>query len=133
MPDTKQARSLLVLVAQDIDALEIMMDSSRAAERVVGFHAQQAAEKAFKAWLALLDVSYPMTHNLSALFALLEDRVGSDAEPFRDLVTLTPFAVQFRYEVFDGAGSGLDLGALARLTIRLTDRVSTLLNQAETR
>lgn len=75
-------------------------------------HAQQAAEKALKAWLAFLDVQYPRTHNLTLLLGLLEAN-GQDVSGFEDMVELNPYAVQYRYEAFDENG-WFDRGMMVR-------------------
>jgi len=68
----------------------------------VCFHAQQAAEKALKAWLAVADVPIPRTHNLEDLqaqcLALPPVEVASGFEAL-ELSDLTPFAVGARYDI----------------------------------
>ncbi len=62
------------------------------------FHAQQAAEKCLKAYLALSRVEFPHTHNLTKLVELC---AGVDPA-FRSLLpvvaALTPYAVELRYD-----------------------------------
>lgn len=52
--------SLLLLSAayKDLRALRGMLDAHVFVDEIFGFHAQQAAEKALKAWLAFLDVQH---------------------------------------------------------------------------
>jgi HEPN domain-containing protein len=62
------------------------------------FHAQQAAEKFLKGFLALTDQPIPHTHNLEELA-----RLCTTADPSLDLgsvdvTELTPFAVEMRYD-----------------------------------
>jgi len=62
------------------------------------FHAQQAAEKAMKAFLIHAGVEFPFTHNLSKLAALV---AAADPEfaLLADVVEpLTPYAVELRYD-----------------------------------
>ncbi len=62
------------------------------------FHAQQAAEKALKAYLAHAGVSFPYTHSIEELVDLAcetEERFDRFREGGR---MLTPYAVQVRYE-----------------------------------
>ncbi|MGD8400435.1 MAG: HEPN domain-containing protein [Bacillota bacterium] len=66
---------------------------------IIGFHAQQAVEKSVKAWLSLLNIEYPRTHDLSFLFALLIE-ADSSAATFKNLTEFTPYALQFRYETY---------------------------------
>ena len=53
MSDPRQARVLLEAAEFDVSALRGMGDAAVFADAVFGFHVQQAAEKSFKAWLAL--------------------------------------------------------------------------------
>ena len=63
----------------------------------VCFHAQQCAEKYFKALLTEQDIRFPKMHHLPTLLDLLVP-VCPEAEMSRpDLASLTPFAVDLRY------------------------------------
>ena len=61
-------------------------------------HAQQAAEKYLKSFLAVKNIAFPHTHNLSKLL----DACAAMAPPLRELsetaATLTPYAVELRYD-----------------------------------
>ena len=96
MSDPKCARMLLKAAERDIDALRIMRRSDDIPAEIFGFHVQQGAEKLLKAWIALLGDSYPLTHSIGTLLALLAVR-GVTTEPFNDLAAYTPYAVEFRY------------------------------------
>ncbi len=96
MSDPKCARMLLSAAERDIDALRIMRRSDDIPAEIFGFHVQQGAEKLLKAWIALLGDSYPLTHSIETLLALLADR-GVTTKPFNDLAAYTPYAVEFRY------------------------------------
>lgn len=85
------------MARKDADALRGMIGNSLFADEIFGFHAQQAIEKALKAWLAALAVDFPLTHDLSRLLGLLED-VGEEMTDYWPLVEFTVFAVQARYE-----------------------------------
>ena len=61
MSDPKCARMLLDAAERDVEALRFMCRSDEISDEVFGFHVQQAAEKSFKAWLALLGETYPLT------------------------------------------------------------------------
>ena len=99
MSDHKCTRALLDVAEQDIRALRAFLDTD-VGDGVFGFHVQQAAEKSFKAWLALLDVRFPLTGDLGMLMGLLQETV--DATPFAPLRIYTPFAVQFRHQAAEG-------------------------------
>ena len=98
MPDTKHAAQLLLIVERDLDGMRSVLPLSTFPIEIFGFWAQQAVEKALKAWLAFRDIQYPLIHDLDKLINLLEQS-GEEIEPWiRSLAFLTPFAVQFRYE-----------------------------------
>ena len=109
MSDPKCARMLLDAAERDVLALRNM--TAGVPDESYGFHVQQAAEKSFKAWLALLGETYPLTHNLEALLDLLAAR-AVDMTAFRELAMYTPYAVEFRY---GGAGSAEQIDRKAAL------------------
>lgn len=118
MSDHKQARELLE--ARDLSALRGMGDADIG--EIFGFHAQQAVEKLFKAWLALLGETYPTTHSLVRLLEKLRRRDDS-ASRFDELVEYAPYAVQFRYAGADQALMPLDRGEVVRRVEALLERV----------
>jgi HEPN domain-containing protein len=120
---------MLVLAREDLTILEEMRDVTRVSDRAVGFHAQQAVEKALKAWLALAGVDYPKTHDLQELLALLADQGVKVPDSFRNLDYLTDYAVLFRYTVPDQAGAALDRAALIRQVAEVVDHVARLIEQ----
>lgn len=61
MSDIENAKQLLSLAAEDVAAMEVLKDAEQVSSRIFGFHAQQAVEKALKAWLSLAGASYPLT------------------------------------------------------------------------
>jgi len=97
MIDREDAERMLRLAKVDLKALRNMLDPDRFEDSVFGFHAQQAVEKALKAWLTLRGVAYPKTRDLRLLMNLLQNQ-AQDIQQFEDLVDLTDFAVQFRYD-----------------------------------
>lgn len=98
MSDIKHARMMLDIADSDRKAIRNMLGVDKFDDPIFGFHAQQAVEKLFKAWLSLRSIAYPRTHDLKVLYQLLEEQQESGLETFADLVDLTDFAVQFRYE-----------------------------------
>lgn len=72
MKDLEHARALLRMAQKDLAALRAMGDREAFADEVFGFHAEQAAEKALKAWAAGLGCRYPFRHDLGELLSLLE-------------------------------------------------------------
>jgi hypothetical protein len=105
-------------------AAEILRDQSEVGDGIVGFHAQQAAEKALKAWLTILGIDFPRTHDLSLLIHEL-DGGGVEVTSLWELLTLNPFAVQLRYEILDD--EPLDHGATLEQVTALLHHVEGLL------
>ncbi len=102
MSDTGHAESLLRLAERDFATAAGMIEAhrrgvSRFADEAIGFHLQQAAEKAVKAWITRLGRPYPHTHDLATLLDLLR-RNGRDIDLFSGLIDLNPFAVIYRYD-----------------------------------
>ena len=64
-------------------------------DRVFGFHAQQAVEKALKAWLNFLGQTHAYTHDLSLLLHDLE-KAGANIEPYWGFLDLSGYAVRLR-------------------------------------
>jgi HEPN domain-containing protein len=131
MSDRDYARMLLRMVRKDLAALQGMADSSVFADEVFGFHAQQAVEKSIKAWLALLRVEFPKTHDLELLLTRLEEHAERIPEDFHDLVDLTDFAVQYRYEAFENLAEGLDRPGVTKKVELLVRHVEKRLSEAE--
>jgi HEPN domain-containing protein len=61
------------------------------------FHAQQAAEKAIKAFLIKHGVEFPYVHDIAQLLTLLEEIGQLIPEQIREAERLTRFAVISRY------------------------------------
>ena len=123
MSDLKCARLMLRSAEQDLRSLEIL--AAEGPEEGFGFHVQQALEKAFKAWLALLGELYPLTHDLKTLLDRLAAR-GVDVQPWRETERYTPYAVQFRY-------TGVDPETEAVNRDKAAASVRTLLAEVERR
>ncbi len=63
----------------------------------VTFHAQQAVEKALKAFLVWHQLEFPKTHDLSLLLELCASVDAGLAESLADAEELTPYGVDYRY------------------------------------
>ncbi len=129
MSDLKEAGTLIEAAERDISALRGMHDVDVFADEIFGFHVQQAAEKLFKTWLALLDEVYPLTHDLDLLLDLLQKRASGTAR-FRNLVEFVPYAVQFRYDV-DPDPEALDRVSALQHVEDLLQHVRQRLTEAE--
>lgn len=96
-PELEEAHLLLRKAREDADAVQKFCADPDLADAVVGFHAQQAAEKALKAVLALFGDDFPWTHDLRHLMERL-DGVGTPLPAsLYDIRELGPWAVEFRY------------------------------------
>lgn len=104
------ARDLVQLARRDLEAAEDLALSPRSSDAMVGFHCQQAGEKALKGVLARLGVPYPFTHDLEALVDACASAGVARPADLADLELLTPFAVQMRYDIAE------DAAALSRAT-----------------
>ena len=127
MSDLKCARMLYRAAERDVLTLRSM--TAAAPVESFGFHVQQAAEKAFKAWIALLGETYPLTHSIETLLDLLNDR-GVAVEPFGNLVDYTPYAVEFRYAGVDSGSEPIDREGALALVEALLERVGRELAEA---
>ena len=126
MRDPDHARLLLGMARKDLRALRAMLDPDAFAEEIFGFHAQQATEKALKAWLSLAGRAYPRTHDIGALLEILEASNESVPATAWELAELTDFAVQLRYETYESDDEPLD-----RLSV--IERVGELIEWVESR
>jgi HEPN domain-containing protein len=122
-----EARQLLLASKKDLKALQGMTDEDTFADEIYGFHAQQAVEKALKAWLALLGVEYPKTHDITLLLSMLSAH-GQSIESYYDLIEFNPYAVQFRYEAFNEIGEPLDRDAVSARVDELVRKIGELIN-----
>ena len=133
MSDSRCARMMLESAARDAAALEVMREPGQVSEEVFGFHLQQVAEKAFKAWIAILGGLYELTHSLEALSSQLEDCGADEAHVarFRSLCDYTPYPVEFRYQGVADWALPIDRGAAIALVGRLLDHVGAELKTVE--
>ena len=122
MSDPKQAQVLLEAAERDVAALRGMGDTAVFADEIFGFHVQQAAEKLFKAWLASLGETYPLSHDLAALLDLLSAR-GVNVVGFDELVDFTRYAVRLRYAGADPGAHSIDRGKSLEQVETLLDAV----------
>jgi HEPN domain-containing protein len=91
-----EAQCWLAYARSDLDAGNALLRDPQHYPRQACFFAQQAAEKALKAILVLLEISFPYTHDLDRVRDLIPAgwRVKT-AHP--DLAALTIWAVEARY------------------------------------
>lgn len=98
------AQVLLEAARQDLAACRLLATGVGIGDAMVGFHAQQAAEKAIKSVLSAHNVEFRRTHDLVSLLDLLEDH-QLPAPPGADwLDELNPYAVEARYGTIQPSG-----------------------------
>ncbi len=103
------ASGMLEAARRDAAAFQALVGHMQIHDSILGFHAQQAVEKAIKAVLFKHDVFVPRTHNIAQLLDALHD-AAILAPPYADAIdTLNPYAVEARYGM-------LGVGALDRHT-----------------
>ncbi len=105
--------------AGDEDVVRRLIDDPEVVDEILGFHVQQAVEKLVKAVLVRHGVSYARTHNIAYLLTLLEQAgiEGPTGISQDELISLSPWAVQFRYD--DETDAVLDRPA-ARRAVEMT-------------
>ena len=131
MSDPKCARMMLDAAERDLRSMRLLEDEGP--EESFGFHLQQAAEKALKAWIAVLGGLYELTHSLETLLEQL-DECGADevdVERFRALAGYTPYAVEFRYQGIDEDTEVIDREAAIVLVGDLLNHVGAELGKVE--
>jgi len=103
----EHARLLLTKAKDDAFMMHQLHGHPKAPRWGVGFHAQQAVEKAIKSVLASAGVAFPFTHDLTLLINLLRANDLPLPTDVENLHILTAFATVFRYDAI-GQESELD-------------------------
>lgn len=101
MPTPEQievAELLARLAGIDLATAEKLAPDPEIDDRPVGFHAQQAVEKAVKVALTLEGVDFPKTHDLEFLLTLAGKHSIALEPDFESASWLTPWAAEFRYD-----------------------------------
>jgi len=98
----ESAHGLLARARDDLFVVNKLAQEPDAPSWVIGFHTEQAVEKALKAVLTAASIAYPRTHNLVMLVELLrraQRTVPADANDFSRLI---PYGVVLRYDDLPG-------------------------------
>jgi len=90
-------RLWLTKAEEDLLAAELIVKGPMPSYDTVGFHAQQAAEKALKALLIKYQVDFSKTHDIGELLRLVETVVPGITQQSEGAEALTPYAVDTRY------------------------------------
>jgi HEPN domain-containing protein len=89
--------TLLGLARDDEFAARSLLPVEGVADSILGFHAQQAVEKALKAALAARSVAFPYTHDLDGLLELCENSGLEIPSALDGVDRLAPYGVHMRY------------------------------------
>ncbi len=115
MTARKFARKLLFKADQDLLVLKKLQTDPDITTEILGFHAQQAAEKMLKAVLAAQQIRFPFTHRLTELIDAIKNTGLLFPQKFEALRYLTPFAVEFRYDFLGDDDEDFDVSATITL------------------
>jgi HEPN domain-containing protein len=91
------SKVLLGLAADDEFAARSLLPVEGVTDGVLGFHSQQAVEKALKAVLARKDVEFPYSHDLDGLIRLCQKNRVEVPEDLSGVGRLSVFGVRLRY------------------------------------
>lgn len=100
---------MLESASRDEAAYQALVEHAGIHDTILGFHAQQAVEKAIKAVLFKRSVLVPRSHDIGQLLLALDDAAIGPPPHAESLDTLNPYAVAGRY-------GALDPGELDRMT-----------------
>jgi HEPN domain-containing protein len=121
---------LLDLAGEDEFVARSLLPIEGVTDGPLGFHAQQAVEKALKAVLAVKGVAFPYSHDLNGLLGLCRNNSIVIPEDLSEVGHLSVFAVRLRYDASPAARLDRDRAlkwaatavAWARTTIEEAER-----------
>lgn len=119
MKNRKLAEKFLRKANQDMVVLEKWRQDPDIADEILGFHAQQTAEKMLKAVLAYHGIEFPLTHRLTDLIDLGKEHGIVLPDRLEDVRFLTPFAVEFRYDLYEEDEEPVDFKEVLALLAEL--------------
>lgn len=82
----------------DLQVCRKLADDTDIDDSIIGFHAQQAVEKALKVALVLADAELPLSHDLGFLLRRVRESGIEPPGEFSDAQWLTPWAAALRYD-----------------------------------
>lgn len=98
-PESLEVAELLARrAAGDLRVARKIAPDPQIDEHAVGFHAQQAVEKALKVGLVLEGVDFPKTHDLEFLVMRVREQSIEVPEGVAATAWLTPWATDLRYD-----------------------------------
>jgi HEPN domain-containing protein len=92
------AEMLHRLATGDLYACRKLADDAEVDDHIIGFHAQQAVEKALKVALVLADSELPHTHDLELLVEQIKEAGTTVPDELSRTEWLTPWAAELRYD-----------------------------------
>lgn len=92
--------TLIRKAEEDMVLLEKIVDDEDISSEIFGFHSQQAIEKLLKALLMFKIIPFRHTHDLGELIDLCSEHEIEVPDELYNIDDLTPFAVEYRYDVF---------------------------------
>jgi HEPN domain-containing protein len=92
------AEMLQRLASGDLYACRKLADDAEIEDHIIGFHAQQAVEKALKVALVLADSELTRTHDLELLAEQVEGAGTTVPDELSRTDWLTPWAAELRYD-----------------------------------
>lgn len=129
MKNRKLAEKFLHKAGQDMTVLEKWGKDPDIAEEILGFHAQQTAEKMLKAVLAYQGIEIPFTHRLTDLIDMGKEHDIILPAKLEDIRFLTPFAVEFRYELYPENEEPVNFDEIITLLTELHKWVKTIIRE----
>jgi HEPN domain-containing protein len=133
LPNSTDAAGVLLKKAeQDRYVMDRLLADPAVPDEAIGFHAQQAVEKAIKAVLAHQRIAYRRTHNLKQLVRVLNDAGVSCPPELSEAAALTPFAVELRYDmlpVHDDDAPPFDRQWAERCVARIAEWASSIVGE----
>jgi HEPN domain-containing protein len=110
------AELLLRRANGDLQACLALSPNADIDDNIVGFHAQQAVEKAMKVVLVLADADLPLTHDLKFLLRQLRETGTEPPDDISGTSWLTPWAAELRYDEPIALDRAVALGAAESAT-----------------
>ncbi len=126
-PEMTPAQRWFRLAEQDLAAAGVLLRDGSAALRIVGFLAQQAAEKALKSGLFAIGASAPRIHDLRQLNAQYPT-TNSPNISANDLDLLDPWAIDGRYAADLPDLGQTDAEELLNAATTIVERIRPLIN-----
>jgi HEPN domain-containing protein len=97
MTPADDPKVLLTIAREDLAAAAALQAAEGISDAPVGFHAQQAVEKALKATLASKQIAYPFSHDIALMIEICEERGLDLPDEIREAEILNPYAAALRY------------------------------------